>query len=65
MRAFQQHQAQTLIPLQLTSIEGYSEIYDNAPYGVSFTFNDEDDLESQARGDYAPLAPLNFIQGQC
>ena len=65
MRAFQHHQAQTPTPLQLTQVEGYSEIYDNAAYGVSFTFDDEDDSDSQAQGDYAPLAPFNSIQGQC
>jgi hypothetical protein len=61
MKATRQHQLNRLVPLQFTQIEGYSEIYDNAAYGISFVFGDE---EEQARGTYAPLAPFNSIQRQ-
>lgn len=65
MQATKQYQLNTLAPLQFTQIEGYSEIYDNAAYGISFVFGDEeDDSDSDARGTYAPLAPFNSIQRQ-
>lgn len=65
MHAPQHHHNQAIISLHLTSIEGYSEIYDNTAYGVSFTFESEDDSDDQGCQNQTPLAPFNSIQGKC